>query len=86
MEVNATSNSLDTNILLDIFFCNNTRVIKLQFFPIAKTQFMKQFTIFYKHNLKTTHQLVQTSDVQVKVKQFSQKHVLVCQNLIFGIR
>ncbi len=50
----------------------------LQFFSIANTQ----FTIFpqlYKHNLKTTHQLVQTSNFRVKVKHFSQKHILFCQ-------
>ncbi len=44
------------------------------------------FSHNYKHNLKTTHQLVQTSNFQVKIKWFSQKHVLFCQNLIFGLR
>ncbi len=44
------------------------------------------FSHNYKHNLKITHQLVQTSNFQVKIKWFSQKHVLFCQNLIFGLR
>ncbi len=64
-----------------------TSTILFIVFSIAETQFMKQFTIFSQiHNLKTTHQLVQTSNCQVKVKHFSQKHVLFCHNLIFGLR
>ncbi len=54
-------------------------MLVLQFFLITNTQFTTHTIHNCKRNLKTSHQLMQTSDFQVKVKHFNQKHILFSQ-------
>ncbi len=61
---------------------------QLQFFSITNTQFMKQFTIFSQLLTQSQHftPVCANFKLQVKVKHFSQKHIIVGQYLIFGFR